>query len=163
MCICVCICIKLEHCVYGMLRQMQRILCICIKLQTKMHSVNGPLVHSIWITQSHYSSPKFRGDFNRYTIQFLDFSSTSYYNLEHRLTIMSSNFNPLSNSTYALLEFWIWSDAKYTWCYHWWLLVMHNASPGLERSIVMGKPNKMVTIGNRMQLNNFYQIHEIRV
>ena len=43
--ICICVyvfvCIKFQHCVYGMLRQMQRIgiepiLCICIKLQTKM-------------------------------------------------------------------------------------------------------------------------------
>ena len=36
---------------------------------------------------------------------------------------------------------------------------MHNASPGLERSIVMEKPSKMVTIRNRMQLNNFNRIH----
>ena len=44
---------------------------------------------------------------------FLDFSNTSYDNVEHRLTIMLDNFNPLSNSTSALLEFWIWSDAGY--------------------------------------------------
>ena len=51
MCVCVyvCICIKLQHCVYGMLRQTQRmdiepILCVCVKLQTKTHCVNGPLV-----------------------------------------------------------------------------------------------------------------------
>ena len=53
--------------------------------------------------------------FNRYTIQCPD---TSYDNLEHRLIIMSDNFNPLSNSTSALLKFWIWSDVIL-------LLVMH--------------------------------------
>ena len=42
---------------------------------------------------------------------------TSYDNLEHRLAIMSNKLSPLSNSTSALLEFWIWSDAKSTQCY----------------------------------------------
>ena len=77
------------------------------KLQSKDWQCNKALVHSIWITQSHYSSPKCRVDFNGYTIQFPDFNNTSYHNLEHRLIIMSNNFNPLSNNTYALLEFWI--------------------------------------------------------
>ena len=36
---------------------------------------------------------------------------------------MLNNLSPLSNSTSALLEFWIWSEAKPMWCYHWWLLV----------------------------------------
>ena len=50
------------------------------------------------------SSPKCRVNFNRYTIQFPDFSNTSYHNLEHRLTIMLDNFSPLSNSTSVLLK-----------------------------------------------------------
>ena len=44
---CVCVCVKLQHCVYGMLRQTQRmgiepIICVRVKLQKEMHSVNGP-------------------------------------------------------------------------------------------------------------------------
>ena len=42
-----CVCVKLQHCVYGMLHETQRmgiepILCVYVKLQTKTHSVNGP-------------------------------------------------------------------------------------------------------------------------
>ena len=59
------------------------------------------LLECILVTQSYYSSPQCRVNFNRYTIQFPDFSNTSYYNLEHRLTIMSNNFIPLSNRTHV--------------------------------------------------------------
>ena len=59
------------------------------------------LLECILVTQSYYSSPQCRVNFNRYTIQFPDFSNTSYYNLEHRLTIMTNNFIPLSNRTYV--------------------------------------------------------------
>ena len=34
-----------------------------------------------------------------YMIQFLAFRNTSCHNSEHRLTIVSNNFSPLSNST----------------------------------------------------------------
>ena len=45
--LCICVCVKLQHCVYGMLRQTQRlgietILCVWCKLQKYTHSVNGP-------------------------------------------------------------------------------------------------------------------------
>ena len=62
---CVCVCVKLQHCVYGMLCQMQKvgiepILCVWRKLQKKKktHSGNGPLVrvcsHLKTMTQIFY-------------------------------------------------------------------------------------------------------------
>ena len=81
-------------------------------LQSKRSAMwQRALVHSIWITQSYYSSPKCKDDLNKYIIQFNDFSKTSYYDLEHRLPIMLDNLSPVSNSISALWEFWIWSDA----------------------------------------------------
>ena len=56
-------------------------------------------MHSNRITQSYYSSPNCRVNFNSYIVQFPDFSNTSYYNLEYRFAITSNNLSPLFNST----------------------------------------------------------------
>ena len=106
----------------------------------------GPLDLTYIILLNLTKNAKCRVHFNRHTIQFPDFSNTSYYNLEYRLTMMSDNFNPLCNSTSALLESWLWSDAKLTQCYYWWLLVMCSATLGQESFNVMKKTNKIRSV-----------------
>ena len=77
--------------------------CFCNIQYTSLTSVHSNLEHGLVILTESFSPL-------RSVLHNHDVSSTSQYNLEHRLAIMSNKLSLLSNSTSALLEFQIWSD-----------------------------------------------------
>ena len=105
------------------------------------HKISWPVAGASFVTPGIYVvvSSKYN---------FLTSATIPIINLEDRVTIVSDNLSLLSNYTSALLEFWIWSDAKTMWCYHWWLLVKCNAALGLESSIVKEKTSNFEILWN---------------
>ena len=79
---------------------------------TSLISVHSNLEHGLAILTESFSP--LRSVLHNLSCWSPNQKSTSIdtqYNLEHRLAIMSNKLSPLSNSTSALLEFRIWSDA----------------------------------------------------
>ena len=107
-CVCVCVCIKLQHCVYAMLRQMQimgiePILCVCVKLQTKLKwSVKCEWTLRVGISQYQVVTGQ-KHNFQR-VVPIALFKETRFSSVENvsRRTHVDSSFSNFSNYCWSV-------------------------------------------------------------